>query len=55
MNSKNENPRNVLQASPIENFSGCLCQKVCEGGWKQKAKPIDSAYKSKIKEFGWNF
>lgn len=31
---KNINPPNVPQARPIENFWGCLAQKVYEGGWE---------------------
>jgi hypothetical protein len=29
-------PPNVLQARPVENFSGCLCQQVYEGDRKAK-------------------
>ena len=31
---KHLNLPNVPQARPIENFWGCLTQKVCEGGWE---------------------
>ena len=35
---KDINPPNVPQARPIENFWGCLAQKVYEGGWEIKKK-----------------
>jgi hypothetical protein len=35
---KDLNPPNVPQARPIENFWGCLAQKVYEGGWVAKKK-----------------
>ena len=31
---KDKNPPNVPQASPIENFWGCLVRKVLEDGWE---------------------
>ena len=33
---KEINPPNVSQARPIENFWGCLAQKVYEEGWEAK-------------------
>ena len=35
---KESNPPNVPQARPIENFWGCLAQKVYEGGWQAKTQ-----------------
>ena len=35
---KDINPPNVPQARPIENFWGCLAQKVYEGGWEAKTE-----------------
>ena len=46
------NPPNVPQARPIENFWGCLAQKVNEGGWEAKTEhQLIRRIKSKMKEF----
>ena len=43
---------NVLQASPIGNFWGCLVQKFYEGDWKTKTvQHLIRLIESKIKEF----
>ena len=50
---KDMNPPNVQQARPIENFWGCLAQKVYEGGWEAKTEQqLIRRIKSKMKEFG---
>ena len=44
------------QARPIENFWGCLAQKVYEGGWEAKTEQqLIRRIKSKMKEFDKNF
>ena len=49
---KDINPPNVPQARPIENFWGCLAQKVYEGCWEAKTEQqLISRIKSKMKEF----
>ena len=49
---KRLNPPNVPQARPIENFWGCLSQKVYEGGWEAKTEQrLIRRINSKIKEF----
>ncbi len=35
---KDINPQNVPQARPIENFWGCLAQKIYEGGWEAETQ-----------------
>ena len=53
---KNLNPPNVPQARPIENFWGCLAQKVYEGDWGAKTEQqLISRIESKIKEFDLKF
>ena len=53
---KNLNPPNVPQARLIENFWGCLCQKVYEGGWQARTEEqLISRIELKLKEFGLNF
>ena len=43
---------NEPQARPIENFWGCLAQKVYEGGWEAKTEEqLIRRIQSKIKEF----
>ena len=55
-NVKDINPPNVPQARPIENFWGCLVQKVYEGGWEAKTEQqLIRRIKSKMKEFDKNF
>lgn len=50
------NPPNVPQARPIENFWGCLSQKVYEGGWQAKTKEdLMRRIKQKLKEFDKDF
>ena len=44
---KGSNPPNVPQARPIENFWGCLAQKVFEGGWQEAAKVYEGGCKPK--------
>ena len=52
---KDINPPNVPQARPIENFWGCLVQKVYEDGWEAKTEAqLARRIKSKIKEFDVN-
>ena len=54
--SKRFNPLNVPQTCPIENFWGCLAQKVYEGGWEAKTdQHLIRRIKSKMKEFDRNF
>ena len=49
---KRLNPSNVPQARPIENFWGCLSQKVYERGWEAKTQDqLIRRIKSKINEF----
>ena len=54
--SKHLNPPNVPQARPIENFRGCLAQKVYEGGWEAKTEQrlIDRIHR-KLREFDLKF
>ena len=50
--AKTSNPPNVPQARPIENFWGCLAQKVYEGGWQAKTEhQMIRRIKFKLKEF----
>ena len=52
---KRINPPNVPQARPIENFWGCLSQKVYEGGWQTTTEEeLISRIKQKLKEFDSN-
>ena len=53
---KGSNPPNVPQARPIENFWGCLAQKVYEGGW-QAANQNELIFRiqSKLKKLDFNF
>ena len=47
-------PPNVPR--PIENFLGCLAQKVYEGGWEAKTEQhLIIGIESKMKEFDTNF
>ena len=49
---KRLNPPNIPQARPIENFWGCLAQKVYEGGWEAKTEQqLIRRIDSKINEF----
>ena len=53
---KRFNPLNVPQTCPIENFWGCLAQKVYEGGWEAKTEQqLIRRIKSKMKKFDKNF
>jgi len=53
---KRFNPLNLTQTYPIENFWGCLAQKVYEGGWEvETEKQLIRRIKSKMKEFDKNF
>ena len=50
--AKSINPPNVPQARPIENFWGCLAQKVYEGGWEATTEQqLIRRITSKLKEF----
>jgi len=50
------NPPNVPQARPIENFWGCLAQKVYEGGREAETEEqLIRRIKSKMKEFDKKF
>jgi hypothetical protein len=54
--AKHLNPPNVPKARPIEDFWGCLAQKVYEGGWEAKtAEQLINRIKLKLKEFDLNF
>jgi hypothetical protein len=54
--AKSSNPPNVPQARPIENFWGCLSQKVYEGGWEASSEAqLVRRIKAKIKEFDQSF
>ena len=54
--SKERNTPNVPQARPIENFWGCIFQKVYEDGWKAKSEDqLSRRIKSKLQEFDVNF
>ena len=49
---KDINPPNFPLARPIENFWGCLAQKVYEGGWKAKTEQqLINRIKPQMKEF----
>ena len=53
---KEINPPNIPQARPIENFWGCLAQKVYEGGWGTNTELLlIRRIESKMKEFDTNF
>ena len=53
---KGSNPPNVLQARPIENFWGCLAQKVYEGGWQAaNQNELICRIQSQLKKFDLNF
>ena len=53
---KDINPPNVPQARPIENFWGCLSQKVYEGGWEAKTEQhLIHRIKPQMKEFDEKF
>ena len=53
---KEDNPPNVSQARPIENFWGCLSQKVYEGGWEAKTQQqLVKRITLKLKDFDINF
>ena len=53
---KEDNPLNVPQARPIENFWGCLSQKVYEDGWEAETeKQLINRIKLKLKDFDLNF
>ena len=50
--AKEINPPNVPQARPIENFWGCLAQKVYEGDWQATSeKQLIRRIECKLKEF----
>lgn len=54
--AKDSNPPNVPQARPIENFWGCLTQKVYEGGWEAKSEQqLVRRIKNKLKEFDFSY
>ena len=54
--TKDINPPNVPQARPIENFWGCLSEKVYEGGWQASTEQqLINRIKLKLKEFDLNF
>ena len=53
---KEINLPNVPQTRPIENFWGCLTQKVYEGGWEANMEQqLIRRIESKMKEFDTNF
>lgn len=54
--AKEDNPPNVPQARPIENFWACLSQKVYDNGWEAKTQQqlIDRIL-LKLKDFDLNF
>ena len=53
---KDFNPPYVPQAHLIENFWGCLAQKVYEGGWEAKTEQqLIHRIKSKMRKFDKNF
>ena len=55
-NPPKDNPPNVPQARPIENFWGCLSQKVYEDGWEAETeKQLINRIKLKLKDFDLNF
>ena len=50
------NPPNVPQARPIEDFWGCLAQKVYEGCWEATSEQqLIDRIKRKLKEFDQDF
>ena len=50
------NPTNVPQERPIENFWGCLAQKVYEGGWQATTEQeLIRRIENKLKEFNLNY
>jgi transposase len=50
--AKTANPPNVPQARPVENFWGCLVQKVYEGGWQATTEDqLIRRIKLKLKDF----
>jgi hypothetical protein len=54
--AKATKPPNVPQARPIENFWGCLAQKVYEEDWEAATEQqLIRRIKSKLKEFDLNF
>ena len=54
--AKEDNPPNVPQARPIENFWACLCQKVYEDGWQaQTQQELIERIERKLKDFDLNF
>lgn len=54
--AKDINPPNVPQARPIENFWGCLAQKVYEGGWQATTEQeLIRRIENKLKEFDLNY
>jgi len=54
--TKDINPPNVPQARPIENFWGCLSEKVYEGGWQASTEQqLINRISFKLKEFDLNF
>ena len=53
---KEINPPNVSQTRPVENFWGCLAQKVYEGGWEAKREQqLNRSIECKMKEYDANF
>ena len=53
---KSSNPPNVPQARPIENFWGCLAQKVYEGGWEAETEQqLIHRIELKLREFDQTF
>ena len=49
------NPPNVPKARPIEDFWGCLTQKVYEGGWEaENEDQLKRRIRAKIKEVDLN-
>ena len=54
--AKNINPPNIPQARPIENFWGCLVQKVYEGGWEAATEEqLIRRINLKLREFDSNY
>jgi hypothetical protein len=54
--AKDINPPNVPQARSIENFWGCLSQKVYEGGWQATTEQqLIHRIENKLKEFDLNY
>ena len=53
---KEINPSYVPKAPPIENFWGCLAQKIYEGDWEANTEQLlIRRIGSKMKEFDTNF